>query len=561
MIKAPLFWHRERARALPQAPLVTLLTLIGSFTLYARTAAPSVLSGDGGEFQFAAYLLGVAHPTGYPLYVLLGKLMTLVPVGDIAYRVTLTSALMGAGTVAVLALLVLRVTRCMLAALIAAIALTVAPGMWHLSTIAEVYTLNTLFLSLLALTLWHAYHAGTVNAPEQSDASGRRPRPNRRWLYAAAFITGLGISNHGSFAFTGAPLLLVFGLLALVRVWIAGERSALQPLPWLILAGALGLTPWLFVYVRYAQWGPFDGLDHGLPRAYFWGAPTTWAEALTHVVGGTMRQTVFVWPGLRTLFNAALALWERLQFEFGPSGVSLGVIGCYHLLRHPLWLWLGSVWVAAITALYFASLGAAVRDAMDFTLPMLLPYALWVGIGARALASAVDRLLAEATRRPGDETTRRPGNEATRRPGDQATRRPGDQVTRRRRAYGLALLGLMLVLTLGWGYDRLPYGNKAHLWLFREFGMGVLAHLEPDAVVLTRWEQGTIVQYLRLVEGQRPDVQVDIVEREDEPWRDRVRRRYPDRTVYIIGNAADAADLGATYVWGTDYATLFRLQR
>ncbi len=544
-MNALLFWNRERARALPQAPLVTLLTLIGSFALYARTAAPSVLSGDGGEFQFTAYLLGVAHPTGYPLYVLLGKLMTLLPVGDIAYRVTLTSALMGAGTVAVLALLVLRVTRCMLAALIAAVALTVAPGMWHLSTIAEVYTLNTLFLSLLAVALWHAYHAGTVNASEQVDAPVYRPWPNRRWLYAAAFITGLGISNHGSFAFTGAPLLLVFGLLAPVRAWMSGERSALQPLPWLFLAGALGLTPWLFVYVRYAQWGPFDGLDHGLPRAYFWGAPTTWAEALTHVLGGTMRQTVFVWPEPRMLFNAALELWERLQFEFGPLGVSLGVIGCYHLLRNPLWLWLGSAWVAGITALYFASLGAAVQDAMDFTLPMLLPYALWVGIGADALASAVDGLSAEAGRRRGEEAGRRRGEEAKRRGG----------------AYGLALLGVMLVLTLGWGYDRLPYGNKADLWLFREFGMGVLAHLEPDAVVLTRWEQGTIVQYLRLVEGQRPDVQVDIVEREDEPWRDRVRRRYPDRTVYIIGNAADADDLGATYVWGTDYATLFRLRR
>lgn len=529
MIKATLFWPSERVRALPQAPFITLLTLIGSCALYARTAAPSVLSGDGGEFQFTAYVLGVAHPTGYPLYVLLGKLMTFLPVGDIAYRVTLTSALMGAGTVAMLALLVLRVTRCMLAALIAAVALAVAPGMWHLSTIAEVYTLNTLFLSLLALALWHAYYAGAVNAPEQTNALARWPLPHRRWLYAAAFMTGLGISNHGSFAFTGAPLLLIFGLVPLVRAWIAGERAALQPLPWLILGGALGLTPWLFVYVRYAQWGPFDGLDHGLPRAYFWGAPTTWTEALTHVVGGTMRQTVFEWPRPRALYNAALELWERLQFEFGPLGVSLGVIGCYHLLRHPLWLWLGSAWVAVITALYFASLGPAVQDAMDFTLPMLLPWALWVGVGASALASAVDRLSAEARRREG--------------------------------AYGLVLLGLMLVLTLGWGYDRLPYGNKAHQWLFREFGMGTLAQLEPDAVVLTRWEQGTILQYLRLVEGQRPDVQVDIVEREDESWRDRVRRRYPDRTVYIIGNDADAADLGATYVWGTDYATLFRLQR
>ena len=49
------------------------------------TAAPTVLPGDSGEFQFAAPLLGLAHPTGYPLYLILGKLWTvLVPWGDVA---------------------------------------------------------------------------------------------------------------------------------------------------------------------------------------------------------------------------------------------------------------------------------------------------------------------------------------------------------------------------------------------------------------------------------------------------------------------------------------------
>src|SRR5215211_9183630 len=61
--------------------------------LYVRTAAPSVLSGDSAEFQLAAPLLGVPHPTTYPLYVLLGKLATLlIPLGDLAWRVTLVSA-------------------------------------------------------------------------------------------------------------------------------------------------------------------------------------------------------------------------------------------------------------------------------------------------------------------------------------------------------------------------------------------------------------------------------------------------------------------------------------
>src|SRR5215218_2866378 len=65
--------------------------------LYVRTAAPSVLSGDSAEFQLAAPLLGVPHPTTYPLYVLLGKLATLViPFGDLAWRVTLISSVCAA---------------------------------------------------------------------------------------------------------------------------------------------------------------------------------------------------------------------------------------------------------------------------------------------------------------------------------------------------------------------------------------------------------------------------------------------------------------------------------
>src|SRR6476646_8512917 len=80
--------------------LVVLLFLL-FLALYVRTAAPSVLSGDSAEFQMAAPLLGVPHPTTYPLYVLLGKLATLViPFGDLAWRVTLVSVVCAALAVA-----------------------------------------------------------------------------------------------------------------------------------------------------------------------------------------------------------------------------------------------------------------------------------------------------------------------------------------------------------------------------------------------------------------------------------------------------------------------------
>src|SRR5688572_22397237 len=78
---------------------LALLLFIASFVLYIRTLAPSLLYGDSAEFQTIAYTLGIGHPTGYPIYVLLAKLFTFLPVGDIAYRVNLFSAFSAALTV------------------------------------------------------------------------------------------------------------------------------------------------------------------------------------------------------------------------------------------------------------------------------------------------------------------------------------------------------------------------------------------------------------------------------------------------------------------------------
>ena len=75
---------------------------IASLTLYIISLAPSVVTlfDDSLEFQLVTYQLGIAHPTGYPLYTILGKLFTLLPAGNVAYRVNLMSAVFGAAAVA-----------------------------------------------------------------------------------------------------------------------------------------------------------------------------------------------------------------------------------------------------------------------------------------------------------------------------------------------------------------------------------------------------------------------------------------------------------------------------
>ena len=76
-------------------PTSVFLILLG---LYAYTAPRTVTFEDDGSFIMVAEFLGIAHPPGYPLYALLAKLSTFLPLGSIAYRVHLFSAVTGAAT-------------------------------------------------------------------------------------------------------------------------------------------------------------------------------------------------------------------------------------------------------------------------------------------------------------------------------------------------------------------------------------------------------------------------------------------------------------------------------
>ena len=129
-----------------------------------------MLGGDSGEFQFAAWLGGFAHPTGYPLYLLLGYLWThLLPIADAAWRMNAFSALWGAVAVGLLYLLALRMLQITapagwpvaisrLLALLAAAIFAVTPTFWSQAVVAEVYTLNAALIVaiLLALVTWAA---------------------------------------------------------------------------------------------------------------------------------------------------------------------------------------------------------------------------------------------------------------------------------------------------------------------------------------------------------------------------------------------------------------------
>src|SRR5215510_1201307 len=77
-------------------PIYGLIAFIASLSVYSFTLAPTVTLVDSGELIVAAKSLGVAHPPGFPLYVVLAHLATLIPIGSIAFRVNLASAVFAA---------------------------------------------------------------------------------------------------------------------------------------------------------------------------------------------------------------------------------------------------------------------------------------------------------------------------------------------------------------------------------------------------------------------------------------------------------------------------------
>jgi hypothetical protein len=266
---------------------------VGALLLYTRTLAPS-LGGtvDSPEFQQAAYSLSVAHPTGYPLYLLLGRLwIAIFPFGDVAFRMNLLSAIFAALAVWTLYALVRHITSNTVAGIAAAAVFSVQGIPWSQASVAEINTFNTLLVGLtfLSFVLW---------------ADGRLPLP----LAALAF--GLAVSHHRTVLLYVVPL-------ALYAVFALRNRGAPRiRRSHLVLSLLLALLP----FATYAY----------LPlRAYTtpW-YTNTWEGFLQHILGESALSAI------RSALSQSLVGRFRLllagQMFRGPEGwllLGLGLLG------------------------------------------------------------------------------------------------------------------------------------------------------------------------------------------------------------------------------------------
>lgn len=134
------------------------LTAAAALAVYAPTVARDLswagAATDGGELITASFTLGVPHPPGYPTYVVLGKLVSLLPLGTVAFRYNLFSAVCAALAAGLLAAAIRvhwagRVRP--VVAVAAALAFAWLPLVWSQAVVAEVYALNLLFVAAFVL--------------------------------------------------------------------------------------------------------------------------------------------------------------------------------------------------------------------------------------------------------------------------------------------------------------------------------------------------------------------------------------------------------------------------
>ena len=484
-------WPRLTPSAMRRlAPLVLGFVVFG---IYARTLGTHVGRADTFEFQVVAPTLGVAHPTGYPLFVIIGKLFSLLPIGSMAFRVNLVSAVSASLAALVVFSLVVRLTGRRLVAFLTALAFAVSGVVWSQAVVAEVYALNaliagTVIFLLVELVSSPASPAAQPGLPSAARA-GLRPRPASSALpqpssKAASdrrasrvvpllfLLLGLGLSHHLTTILL-LPACALAILLARPRLPIRTTLKALG------LFG-LGLAPWLYIPLR---WPALHG-----------GTPMTPAEFIDWITGAR--------------FGGALDLsawsdptrWQivgRFVLEaFGAAGAALALIGAIGLARrHPR-----AALITLITFAAYAFYGAVylVPDIAVFIIPAYGIMAIWIGVGVALLAEALMRRIAAES------------------------------------VYAVSLAGLLLmpVTLLHQNFtpvDQRGKGEPAELWGRYVLSLPIL----DGAALLVDSEKIAPLYYLQTTASLRPDLDILVLGTEEEYRRELDTRVAGGQPVYL----------------------------
>jgi hypothetical protein len=440
--------------------LVAGLAALSALLVYLLTLAPGLTwhndGADGGDLIAAVVTGGVPHPSGYPTYLLLGEVAARLPIGDLAYRFNLLSAVAAAAATG----LTLQAARVALgksfvgnegmrlgAAAMAALTTAFSSILWSQAVITEVYALNAFFV---ALSLYLALRART--------AGSRSPI----WV-AAAGALGLGLGNHLALAALAPLMLLLYWSVCADESQAGGALgSRTVVIGAAVLALLAGLGVYVVLPVRAARHAPVN-----------WGGADTWSGFLWLVTGRAYAPLVGALP-VAYLPQRALAAAALLVRQMAWWGVPVAYLGLRAMWQHDRTLVAGTALSAGLTVAY--AVGYNTGDSYVYLIPATMLLAIWLAWGVPETLAV---LAAPVTR-----------------------------VLRGRRArwatFGVAVALVAVPLVANWRLVDASEDRAAH-----EYGSQALAIVPANALIVTEVSTDTFpLWYFRYAERRRPDVAV-----------------------------------------------------
>ncbi len=352
--------------AFTRAWIPDALLFCGSLALYTRTLAPTFYLWDAAELAAGAWTLGIVHPTGYPLYLLLTKaFMLLVPIGDVGYRANLFSALCAAMALVVLRRAIALATGAPWCALGAMAFLGVSFPVWSSAVAAEVYTLHALFVGLM---LWLGLRW--------------RGTGSRRDFLLGALVIGLSFGNHMSTSLL-IPAIAFF-------VWRTVRIYRLSLATWIeaLALSMIGPLTYLYLPLRYAagpamNWMLTAEVDPSRLEGFLW------------MVRGRMFSVFMFKYGPLDLLGEILAMGGLFWQSFIGIGIVAAAVGLWVQARRDGTLAGTLALIALCHSAFFVNY--SVLDKSTMFVPVFLVLAFWIG---EALNAGVARLTAGESRWP-----------------------------------------------------------------------------------------------------------------------------------------------------------------
>ena len=473
--------------------LVVAILVLSLGAVYIATLAPGLSwannGADGGDLISAVATGGIPHPTGYPTYLLLAGLFQLIPLGSLAFRTNLLSAVCAVAAAVFVYLAVARLLSAKplnwLAGGIAALAFGLSPLVWSQAVITEVYGLQALFIALIVYLWFYGFDL-----------------KRERLIYydiTIGLVAGLAFGNHLTTMFL---LPLVFSMGAAIKKeklekveglhsWMKGWKTRWASIGWRSGAFLAGLMVYLVLPLRAVSNPPIN-----------WGDPVTLKNFIWLVSGQLYAGRVFAVP--MDYILPRIQYWAHLlSDQFGWLGLAVGLYGIlFSRGQAAKKIVLGTGWLFIVFSIF--SIGYNSYDSDVYLIPAFLMGAIWVSIGALELVA---------------------------------------WSIQRKRWMGIITAGVVLVGLIIPAYFHYPEVDASHDQRAENFGTEVFDLAPPDAIIFTQGDEATFaLQYFQLVLHQRPDVALVVANLMPYDWyRTTLSTSYP--SLVVPDHAVQAWDM------------------